>query len=111
MNRLLFAVRGAYGLALVLAPSRAMSTVVGAPIDQRALVAARVLGVRELVQAELVRRHPSRATQLSGAGVDALHAASMFALAAADRGRRRLAMHNGATATVLALVSFAAAVV
>ena len=111
MNRSLFAVRCAYGAALVLAPSKALSTVAGAPIDRRALVAARVLGVRELVQAELVRRHPSRAGQLASAGVDGLHAASMFALAAGDRGRRRLALHNGATATALALASLAAAAV
>jgi hypothetical protein len=104
----LFALRCLYGAVLLLAPTRALAGLTRAPVDRRATTVARVLGARELVQAELVRRHPGRAAQLASAGVDGLHAATMFALAAADRDRRRLALHNGATAAVLAIASLLA---
>jgi hypothetical protein len=70
---------------------------------------ARLLGARELAQAELTRRRPTREVLLAGAGVDLLHAASMAGLASADPGRRRLAVHNATSATLLALGSWLAA--
>ncbi|MGO9820573.1 MAG: hypothetical protein ACLPTJ_07975 [Solirubrobacteraceae bacterium] len=109
MTGWLFALRSLYGAVLLLAPARALATLTRAPVDRPAANVARVLGARELVQAELVRRHPGRAAQLASAGVDGLHAATMFALAAANGGRRRLALRNGVTATALALASVAAA--
>ena len=109
MNAALFGLRGIYGAVLLLAPRRALAELARAPVDMPATIVARVLGARELAQAELVRRHPGRAAQLTSAGIDGIHAATMFALAAADRGRRRLALHNGATATALALASVVAA--
>lgn len=109
MSGSLFVLRSLYGVILLLAPPRALAKLTRAPVDRRAVVVARVLGVRELLQAELSRRHPDRPSQLTSAGVDGLHAATMFALAGADRDRRRLVLHNGATATALALASVAAA--
>jgi hypothetical protein len=109
MSGWLFVLRSLYGVILLLAPPRALAKLTRAPVDRRAAVVAKVLGVRELLQAELSRRHPDRPSQLTSAGVDGLHAATMFALAGADRDRRRLALHNGATATALALASAAAA--
>jgi hypothetical protein len=109
MSRLLLAARFLYGTILLLSPTRALGRLARAPVDRRTAVAARVLGARELVQAELVRRHPGRRAQLISAGVDGLHAATMFGLAAADRDRRTLALHNGATAGALALAGLAAA--
>ena len=80
MTGWLFALRSLYGAVLLLAPARALATLTRAPVDRPAANVARVLGARELVQAELVRRHPGRAAQLASAGVDGLHAATMFAL-------------------------------
>jgi len=45
-----------------------------------------VLGAREIVQAAVLTVRPGHAWQLGGAVVDALHGASMLALAAASRG-------------------------
>ncbi len=81
MNGALFGLRCIYGAMLLLAPRRALAELAGAPVDTPATIVARVLGARELAQAELVRRHPGRAAQLTSAGVDGIHAATMFALA------------------------------
>lgn len=109
MSRWLFVLRSVYGALLLVMPAPALANLARTQIDRRATIVARVLGARELLQAELVRRHPGRAAQLASAGVDGLHAATMFALAAADREQRALALHNGATAGALALASVAAA--
>jgi hypothetical protein len=105
----LLAARSLYGAVLLFAPARTLAKLARTPPDRLTMIAARALGARELAQAELVRRHPGRAAQLVSAGVDGLHAATMFALAAADRDRRALALHNGTTASLLALASVAAA--
>ena len=107
MIRGLVVIRSCYGALLLLAPTGALAALTRTPIDDRARTVGRVLGIRELLQAELIRRHPTRGWQLAGAGVDAMHAVSMLALAGVDRGRRRLALHNAATATALALASVA----
>jgi hypothetical protein len=109
MTRWLTGLRFAYGTALLVLPSRALARLTRAPVDRRAAGVARVLGARELAQAELTRRWPTRQVLLAGAGVDVLHAASMAGLAAADRGRRRLALHNAASALLLAVGSLLAA--
>ena len=101
--------RFAYGTALLVLPSQALARATGAPVDRRAAWLARVLGARELAQAELTRRRPTREVLLAGAVVDVLHAASMVGLAAADRERRRLALHNATSAVLLALGSLLAA--
>ena len=97
--------RFAYGTALLVLPSQSLARATGAPVDRRAAWVARVLGARELAQAELTRHRPTREVLLAGAGVDTLHAASMVGLAAADRERRRLALHNATSAVLFALGS------
>lgn len=109
MTRWLTGLRFAYGTALLVLPGRVLARLTSAPVDRRAAGVARVLGARELAQAELTRRRPTRAVLLLGAGVDALHAASMVGLAATDRGRRSLALHNGSSAGLLAVGSLLAA--
>ena len=65
---------------------------------------AQVLGGRELIQAAVASRHRSRASSLSGAAVDATHAATMLALAI-----RRPAYRQPAAASSLTAASFAIA--
>lgn len=109
MSGWLLVIRTAYGAVLLLAPSGALAALTRSQIDRRALRLARILGARELVQAAVIERNPTRGRQLAGAGVDALHAASMLALARIDRRRRRLALHNALTAGLLTGASLAAA--
>ena len=108
MSDWLLGARFLYGAILLLTPAQALEKLARAPVDRRAAVVARVLGARELVQAEFVRRHPGRPAQLISAAVDGLHAASMFGLAAADRERRTLALNSGATAGAMALAALGA---
>src|SRR5450755_502709 len=95
LGRWLTAGRAGYGAVLALAPASVLSSLAGQPCDRPTLIVARVLGWRELAQAAVLRSHPGREWQLAGAGVDALHGASMLALAAVgDRRHRPLALAN-----------------
>ncbi len=109
MSHILIAVRAAYGAVLLVGSERLLSRLSRAPVDAGARAVARILGARELLQAELTRRHPTRAVLRAGAGIDAVHAVTMVALAAADPGRRTLATQNAVTAGALALAGVAAA--
>lgn len=93
-----------YGSALLLAPDALLGGLPEARIDSRALRFARILGARQIVQAVVADRWPSRGWILVGAAVDGAHAASMTTLALLDRRRRGLASANalGATAFMLA---------
>jgi hypothetical protein len=92
--------RGAYGTALLLAPARVLAAY-GAPADREAPRAvARVLGARHVAQA--LATDGGRFVRL-GAAVDALHAATMFGLAATSDGYRRPALIDGAIASTFAL--------
>jgi hypothetical protein len=96
--------RGAYGLALCCAPGliiRLAGGVVATPGDR---AVGRVLGVRHVAQAVVSLARPTPAVLALGAGADVLHSASMVALAALDRPRRRL----GCTDALIA-AAFAAA--
>ncbi|GGH91626.1 hypothetical protein ACFFGR_05495 [Arthrobacter liuii] len=95
--------RAAYGTAEVLAPGAAECFLIGRAPDAHARTFIRVLGARHLLQA-------AAATTLGGgaalhwisAGVDALHALTMLALAAVDRRRRQPAVANAAIALAFA---------
>ena len=83
--RLLFpAVRACYGAALLCAPGPALGLATGQAQSPRARLVVRILGARHLAQAVLTLWRPRRAVYLAGAGIDACHAASMLALAAAE---------------------------
>jgi hypothetical protein len=98
--------RGAYGLALCAAPGTLIRLAGGPPATPRDRAVARVLGVRQLAQAVVSAAALSpggapggRAVVLTlGAEVDALHAASMLALALADPPRRRAGQPAGGLA-------------
>jgi hypothetical protein len=102
--------RGAYGLALCAAPGTLIRLAGGPPATPRDRAVARVLGVRQLAQAVVSAAALSpggapggRAVVLTlGAEVDALHAASMLALALADPPRRRAGLAEAVIALAFA---------
>ena len=67
------------------------------------VAAARVLGIRHLVEAIAVNVWPSAALARLGAGVDAIHACTAGGFALADRRRRRLLGVNACVAAAFAL--------
>lgn len=94
------AVRAGYGLALLVAPGPLLRLAGGS--DESAEVrVARVLGARQVAQALATAGHPGPVRLCAGALVDALHAASMFALAAVSAEHRRPALLDGSVATAL----------
>jgi len=114
---LLCAVRACYGGLLLCAPHRMVALGAGHPAGPRAAAVARLLGSRHLLQAAataavLTAAVPETARSaalrpgrvlLAGAGVDAVHDASMLGLAAVCRPFRR-----AARADVLLEAGFAA---
>ena len=91
------AVRAGWGLLLVAAPA-AVPRRSGGGSDGRALVVARVLGVRELLQATVTAAVPARSVVGAGAAIDAVHAVTAVGLALVDPRRRALALASAATA-------------
>jgi hypothetical protein len=94
-------VRAAYGAAELLAPGAVEGLLLGRRPDERARRVIRLLGARHLVQAIATARGGPALHRLGG-GVDAIHAATMAVLAAADRRRRHPAALNAAIALVFA---------
>ena len=94
--------RAAYGAGLLCAPGPAIQLGIGGQPDSRTCAVARVLGARHLAQAGVTAACPSRAVLLTGAGTDLAHAASMLAVAAVDRRKRRASLADAATATTFA---------
>jgi hypothetical protein len=98
--RVLFpAARACYGAALLCAPGLALGMCTDETPSRRARTVARILGARHLAQAVLTLWRPRPAVLLTGAGVDACHAASMLALAVADPRMRRAGIADAAIAT------------
>jgi hypothetical protein len=104
-------VRAAYGAALCCAPG-AMLRLEGGPgtaASAGARTVARILGGRHIVQAVLSAARPTPAVLAAGAGTDVLHSASMIALAALDRPRRRLGLSDSLMAAAFAAGGWALA--
>ncbi|WP_368680543.1 hypothetical protein R1X32_10070 (plasmid) [Rhodococcus opacus] len=101
--RTLVVVRLGYGMLQLSAPNLVPTRVLGQPLRRREQIVVRLLGARHLLQAAVTTAAPSPLVLRYGAGVDAVHAASM-AIAALDRRRRRAAV-----AEMLCASGFAAA--
>jgi hypothetical protein len=71
--------------------------------------AARLLGVRNILEGAVVATHDRRGWLLAGAAVDSTHALSMIALAAARPAHRRLATASALAAIATATAGFVAA--
>jgi hypothetical protein len=93
-----------YGLALLVAPAPILRALPGSHDrpDRRALLAARALGARHLIQAVAIMQRPTRRWMLAGAGIDATHAATMLTLAAVRPNRRAVAATSATLAMVIA---------
>lgn len=102
MSRLTL-VRAAWGAALLLAPDRVLSALPHQQLDRPTRVFARVLGARELAQAAIIARRPTRGWVLAGTAVDATHATTMVGLALLNPDRRKLALSNVVTASAFAV--------
>lgn len=99
----LIILRAAWGAALLLVPGRVLRALPHGQIDRPARGFARVLGARDVAQAALIARRPTRGRILTGAVVDATHATTMVALALLRPDRRKLALTNVATASAFAI--------
>src|SRR6202044_1298581 len=104
LSDVLSALRAVYGTGLLLAPGRILRALARMPLDRRTVAVARVLGARQLVQAALVGRSPTSGRLLAGAAVDAVHAASMVAVArwSPCSAHRLLAVRQARSAGLLA---------
>jgi hypothetical protein len=96
------ALRLGYGLALLVGPRGLSRTLTRAELDRRAVITARVLGARHLLQGTAMVIDGGHELRRAGRATDLLHAASMSALAAWSPGRTRLALTDAVVATALA---------
>jgi hypothetical protein len=107
---LLQVVRAGYGGALLTVPGPVIRLVTGRPPGSRARAVARVLGARHLLQAALTTAAASSRPSLGiGAVVDLAHAASMAAVALADRQVRRLTLSDALIESTFAAAGVSAA--
>lgn len=106
----LAAVRLGYGLLLLIAPRQVYQLYAGREADSLGSAVARILGLRQVVQAAFLIKSRTPKRLLLGAGVDALHAASMAGVAWLDSERRRAAVLDAAGAASFSVAGLAAAV-
>ncbi len=100
--RLIAAARAGYGAALLWSPGPLTQAAAGRATGPGPRTTARVLGVRQLLQAAVTGGDPSPRGLRLGAATDAAHAASMAALAVTDRRWRRAALIDALAATTFA---------
>ena len=101
------AIRAGLGNALLLAPDAVLRSVDHGHVDPRMRRVTQVLGGRELVQGLLASRHRSPGSILTGAAVDATHAATMLAIAIRHPADRRKAAASALTAATFAIAGVA----
>jgi hypothetical protein len=100
------ALGSAWGAALLGRPHDLLARTSGRRPGSAEVVVARLLGVRQVVQAVALHRWPVRAARWCAA-VDALHGASMVLLATLSPRHRRPALLSAGVAGVLALLELA----
>jgi hypothetical protein len=98
--------RGSWGAALLIAPRLVLAQVHGVRVDRKAVVVARILGARQLLQAGLSGINPSPEMLAGGVWVDAVHSLTAFGLAVGDRRRARAGITDGVVAAVWALLGW-----
>ncbi|GID31977.1 SDR family oxidoreductase [Paractinoplanes brasiliensis] len=99
--------RTGWASALLLAPEVLLRTA-GRPVPAAATVVARVLGTRQILQAAVTTAAPTARVTLLSAALDALHASTGLALAAASPRWRRIALVDATIATGLAVAAWRA---
>ncbi|OBG25651.1 hypothetical protein [Mycobacterium sp. E3198] len=98
-----------YGIALLAVPSPLLRLVTNQPATERERAVTRILGARLLAQAAATDVRPDAVSVALGAEVDFIHAVTMLAWAAVDRGSRRLTLFSAATAGLFAVAGAAQA--
>ncbi|CNH63829.1 Uncharacterised protein [Mycobacterium tuberculosis] len=78
----------------------------GVRVDRKALVVARILGARQLLQAGLSGINPSPEMLAGGVWVDAVHSLTALGLAVVDRSRARAGVTDCVVAAVWALLGW-----
>ncbi len=96
------AVRFAFGIGLLAGPAQIIECVTGRAPDRRALLAARILGGRQLLESAALTLWPQAAVLSAGAAVDLIHAAMTATVGWRAPDRRRLALANAVTALAFA---------
>ncbi len=107
--RLFAAARASYGAALLWLPGPLTQAAAGHAPGPGTRTTARVLGLRQLLQAGITGGDPSPRALMLGAATDAAHAASMAALAVTGRRWRRAALLDALAAATLAAAGLRAA--
>ncbi len=93
--------RIAYGMVLLAVPNPVLRLASGQAATARERAVTRILGARLLTQGAVTAVRPDAVSLALGAETDFVHAATMLAWAAVDRGSRRLTLLNAATAGLL----------
>ena len=106
---LLAGVRAGYGAVQLAVPAYSAEQRLGGPLDPTTQRVVRVLGARQVTQAGLALAFPAEPLLGLGVGVDAMHALSMVALAAARPRWRRPALVSGLMAATFAAAGVLAA--
>lgn len=96
--------RASYGLVLIAWPNAVGGLLTRGDIGPAGRTVVRVLGVREAGQALVCAPRPSAAVLRLSAGVDLVHAATMFAFALRPTRWRRPALVSAAAAAGFAVV-------
>jgi hypothetical protein len=96
--RYLELLRAGWGAVLLVAPGTVLTGLRGVQVDRKAIVVARILGGRQLVQAALSGIRPSPEILAAGVWVDGAHALTALGLALADRRRARIGVADGLVA-------------
>ncbi len=96
--------RMAWGARLLVSPDRVLAKCPG-PVPGYARAGVRVLGARQLVEGAVLARHSRRPPPEWSIAVDALHALSMGALAAARPTLRPAALRSAASALAFTALS------
>lgn len=97
-------VRAAYGAVLLLAPDSLVEDVAGAETGTAFSVLRRILGIRHLLQAFVLRDSDRSLTLGVGAGTDLLHAATLLPFVALDGSKRRVYVADFLVEIAFALV-------
>lgn len=94
--------RVSWGLTLLARPRAVSGLGENHPAGEPMAVAARLLGVRHVLQAFAERRWPARGLRRVGAGIDGIHAVVMGGVALLPTAGRRDALITAAVAAGLA---------
>jgi len=105
---LLLLIRALYGAALLALPRQALGGRRLGAQEPGAVVFARLLGARQLIEAAVLAWRPHRRVLLAGAAVDAAHGVSMLGVCALWPSHRRLAGASACVAAGLAASGVAA---